>query len=205
MTVNPHPLATHTRALVTLRAVGATLTVGLALAACGAAQPSSRPMSPGELRVAYAGSSPVLAKLHQRRNQLLSGGLTAFRSELHTLRGTPVVVNIWASWCGPCRAEFPFFQTASARLGRTIAFVGVDTLDSAADAKAFLSGFPVPYPSYEDPSGDLARSLVPAQGVPITVYLNRQGKIAYFHQGAYPSEKDLLGDIRRYAGPARAA
>lgn len=184
------------------RVVSATLVPALVFAACGTAQPSSRPLAPGQLRAAYAGSSPVLVKLHQRRNQLLSGGITAFKSELRMLRGTPVVINVWASWCGPCRAEFPLFQSASARLGRTIAFLGVDTLDSASDARAFLSGFPVPYPSYEDPSGDLARSLVPAQGVPITLYLDRQGRVVYFHQGAYPSEKDLLGDIRRYAGPA---
>ena len=204
MTAHGPVPATHRAAVIALRAVCAMLTAGLALAACGTAQPKSRALSPAALRAAYAGSSPVLAELHQRRNQLLSGGLTAFKRELRMLRGTPVVINVWASWCGPCRAEFPFFQTASARLGRSVAFLGVDTLDSAADARSFLSGFPVPYPSYEDPSGDLARSLVPTQGVPITVYLNRRGGVAYFHQGAYPSEHDLLRDIRRYTGPARA-
>jgi len=88
---------------------------------------------------------------------------------------------------GPCRAEFPLFQSASARSGRRIAFVGVDTLDGTGEARSFLSRFPVPYPSYQDPSGDVARSLVPTQGVPITVYIDRAGHTAYFHQGAYPA------------------
>jgi cytochrome c biogenesis protein CcmG/thiol:disulfide interchange protein DsbE len=110
----------------------------------------------------------------------------------------PVVVNVWASWCSPCRAEFPLFQVASTRLGRRVAFVGVDTLDGASDARAFLAKFPVAYPSYEDPSGAIARSLAPTQGVPITVFLGRTGRVSYFHQGAYRSEADLVSDIRRY-------
>lgn len=197
--------ATDRHAIIRARAVFAALTTGVALAACGTAQPASRALPPTALRAAFAGSPPVLVKLHQRGNQLLPGGLTGFKSELRMLQGTPVVINVWASWCGPCRAEFPLFQTASVRLGRRVAFLGVDTLDAVADAKGFLARFPVSYPSYEDPSGDLARSLVPTQGVPITVYLNRQGGVAYFHQGAYPTETDLLGDIHRYARPARAA
>jgi cytochrome c biogenesis protein CcmG/thiol:disulfide interchange protein DsbE len=111
----------------------------------------------------------------------------------------PVVVNVWASWCLPCRAEFPLFQVASTRFGRRVAFLGVDTLDAASDAQAFLARFPVAYPSYADPSGAIARSLVPTQGVPITVFLDRAGRVAYFHQGAYRSERALASDIRRYA------
>jgi len=72
-------------------------------------------------------------------------------------------------------------------------------LDAATDARAFLAKFPVAYPSYQDPSGKLARSLAPAQGVPITVFIDRAGRISYFHQGAYRSEATLMTDIHRYA------
>ncbi|MDQ6807254.1 MAG: TlpA family protein disulfide reductase, partial [Actinomycetota bacterium] len=137
--------------------------------------------------------------LHAQRNQLLGGGAGAFKARLSKLQGAPVVVNVWASWCSPCRAEFPLFQVASTRLGRRVAFLGVDTLDAASDARAFLGKFPVAYPSYEDSSGAIARSLAPTQGVPITVFLDRSGRVTYFHQGPYRTEGALISDIRRYA------
>jgi len=140
-----------------------------------------------------------LVALHAQRNELLGGGTAGFRARLAHLRGFPVVVNVWASWCAPCRAEFPLFQVASLRLGRRVAFLGVDTLDAASDARAFLAKFPVPYPSYQDPAGDLARSVAPAQGVPITAFIDRAGRVSYFHQGAYRNEVSLMSDIRRYA------
>lgn len=176
--------------------------IALALLAvgCGAVQPPSRAPTRAAVRAALAGSPPPLAALHAQRNQLPGGGIRAFEARLHALRGTPVVVNVWASWCVPCRAEFPLFQVASVRLGRRVAFLGVDTRDNAPDARGFLSNFPVSYPSFQDPSGDIARSLAPTEGVPATVFLDPAGRVTYFHQGAYRSERDLVRDIFRYAG-----
>ena len=72
------------------------------------------------------------------------------------MKGYPVVVNQWASWCGPCRAEFPWFQNASAKYGKKVAFLGVDSQDSDDAAKTFLGEYPVPYPSYTDPDKEIA-------------------------------------------------
>src|SRR2546423_8926826 len=72
---------------------------------------------------ALAGAPPPLAALYAEGNQVLSGGADAFKAELGKLRGHPVIVNKWASWCGPCRTEFPVLQQASARFGKRIAFL----------------------------------------------------------------------------------
>src|SRR5438093_8486581 len=105
---------------------------------------------------ALAGAPRSLAALYDQANQLLPGGSGAFQKRLAELRGHPVVVNKWASWCGPCREEMPWFQRQAAERGKRIAFIGVDSKDSDAAAKQFLNEFPVPYPSYTDPGQDIA-------------------------------------------------
>ncbi len=172
----------------------------LALAACGGGgeDGSNRRGHPDYGR-ALAGSPPSLARLHSQANRLLPGGLEAFERRLGGLRGHPVVVNKWASWCGPCREEFPWFQRLSAKLGRRIAFVGVDSRDSAAAARTFLGEFPVPYPSYSDPDQEIARAIGATVGFPGTAFYDSSGELVHVRQGQYPSQSDLEADIRRYA------
>ena len=173
--------------------------VGLLAAGCGASAPVSGAPAPAALSAALRGSPPALAALHTQADQLLGGGTDAFRTRLARLRGYPVVVNAWASWCQPCREEFPLLQSAAARLGRRVAFLGVDVSDGPAAARRFLRSFPVSYPSYMDPDSRIARSLGPAFGVPITAFIDRAGHHAYLHQGAYRDERALLADVNRYA------
>ena len=115
---------------------------------------------------------------------------------MKTLRGYPVVVNAWASWCPPCRTEFPLFGAAAARYGRRVAFVGVDTNDAASDARTFLASHPVSYPSYQSTSADLGW-LAGIEAMPTTVFVDRAGKVVEVHPGQYETEGTLVDDVQR--------
>jgi cytochrome c biogenesis protein CcmG/thiol:disulfide interchange protein DsbE len=141
------------------------------------------------------GSPRPLAALHRRASQLLSSSLTG---EIRTLRGYPIVINAWASWCTPCQQEFGLFAAAAARFGRRVAFLGADTDDSAGAAQAFLEKHPVTYPSYQTTTSALS-SMASLVGLPTTIFLSPTGKVLYVHSGQYVSEGTLAQDIQNYA------
>jgi cytochrome c biogenesis protein CcmG, thiol:disulfide interchange protein DsbE len=171
----------------------------LLIGGCGSSQPKSAAPRPDVARKALAGSPAPLASLHSQAGRLLDGGADAFRARLRTLRGHPVVVNKWASWCGPCRSEFPFFQRLSVERGRRIAFLGVDGNDNEAAAKRFLRQLPVSYPSYKDPNLKVSAVFNGVQAFPSTAFYDRRGRLSFLHQGAYATERKLAQDIARYA------
>jgi thiol-disulfide isomerase/thioredoxin len=180
-------------------AVTAVLVVGLLQ--LGSSQNDAPPLprlSLAQMRSRLAGSPAPLAALHAQANELLPGGLGALRKRLAELKGRAIVVNKWASWCEPCRAEFPIFQHASTDLGRQVAFIGIDSGDaSEAPARAFLGSFPVSYPSYYDHSGRAGAAITDSTFTPVTVIYNRAGEF-FIHQGPYPSVAKLELDVRRY-------
>jgi cytochrome c biogenesis protein CcmG, thiol:disulfide interchange protein DsbE len=147
---------------------------------------------------ALAGAPAPLAALYRQGNELLGGGRDAYEKRIESLRGYPVVVNVWASWCGPCRFEFPAFQRMSAKYGKRVAFLGIDLEDSDDAARTFLDSHPVPYPSYSDPDEEIADSLGDSR-LPETAYYDREGELVYLKLGQYPSESDLRADIERCA------
>ena len=182
-----------------MRRLALFLAACLLAAGCGSEEPKSAAPDRQAGEKALAGAPPALARLHRQANRLLGGGDEAFKARLRELRGYPVVVNKWASWCAPCRAEFPFFQRQAVKRGRKVAFLGVDSNDNDADARKFLRGYPVTYPSYRDPKLGIAAVFNAVQAFPATAYYDRRGRLASVHQGGYTTESKLSEDIERYA------
>jgi thiol-disulfide isomerase/thioredoxin len=182
-------------------ALAAVVTVGLLSAKNSEDGGGDEPAGPTltQARERLKGAPAPLAALHAQSSELLGGGKDAFAKRLRELRGHPVVVNKWGSWCAPCRAEFPTLQRQSVKQGRRVAFLGVDGQDNDDNARTFLEKYPVAYPSYVDGDLSIARSFGAVQGFPSTVFYDRKGEIAYVKQGSYPNEAALARDIRRYA------
>jgi cytochrome c biogenesis protein CcmG, thiol:disulfide interchange protein DsbE len=156
-------------------------------------------LTPAQMHARLAGSPPALARLHAQAGELLNGGGTALHQRLRSLRGMPVVINKWASWCAPCRSEFGPFQHVSVSLGRQVAFIGIDSNDSSrSSALAFLHSFPVSYPSYYDADGTLGEAITGSSFMPVTVFYDRAGR-QYIRQGPYPNLTKLESDVERYA------
>jgi cytochrome c biogenesis protein CcmG/thiol:disulfide interchange protein DsbE len=125
----------------------------------------------------------------QRARPALADG----RVQLEELRGTPVVLNFWASWCIPCKDEAPFLAAAAQAHRRDVAFLGVDIQDFTADARRFLSRLDVPYPSVRE-TGAKVHTAYGLTGVPETYYIDGRGRVVGHATGAV-SPEDLDRDI----------
>jgi cytochrome c biogenesis protein CcmG/thiol:disulfide interchange protein DsbE len=193
---------TPRRAIATLAclALAGLIAVGVAdLPSDSSTSSTATRLTPARTSVLLAGSPPPLAALHEQGGALLQGGARALRARLAALKGYPVVINKWASWCVPCKDELGAFQRAAAEYGRRVAFIGIDSADSnRADAAAFLRSFPVSYPSYYDERGRLGEQITDSSFTPVTVFIGRDGH-QFIHQGQYPSTAKLEQDIQRYA------
>lgn len=178
--------------------VSAALLLGLA--GCGSdGDAATRMSSVSAYKPDLRGADPRLARIYAQSSRLLGGGRPAFERRLRQLRGLPVVVNKWGSWCGPCRNEFPLFQQAAKKLGGKVAFLGVNVNDSRGSARQFLRERPVPYPSYVDDHLAISVLLPPVGGAPTTGFYDTSGKKVHVKAGEYKSTAQLTADIRRYA------
>ncbi|MFG2607867.1 TlpA family protein disulfide reductase [Streptomyces sp. NPDC048514] len=107
---------------------------------------------------------------------------------LSDYRGKVVLVNVWASWCGPCRAEAPELREFQRKwAGRGVRVLGLNHDDDKGDGRAFQTDHHLGYPSLHDPAGRqtlrLPRGLVNPQSLPFTVVVDPQGKIAASRMG----------------------
>lgn len=94
----------------------------------------------------------------------------------------PLVVNVWASWCVPCRSEAPIFRAAHDRFGDRIRFVGIDVRDSQGEALAFMAEFGITYENYFDRNGDIPSALG-GFGLPLTYFFDPGGEGVFFQPG----------------------
>ncbi len=180
----------------------AAAAVALGATACGSGSDAGNPdsaVSASEAKTPLKGAPPPLAAIRDQASQILEGGSAAFEQRLAELEGTPVVVNKWASWCGPCRLEFPFFQEQAVKRGGEIAFLGILSDDSEDHGATFLGELPLPYPSYYDPDQSIAALIEAPRGFPATAFYDRKGKLTYTRQGPYEDAGALAADIKRYA------
>jgi len=187
--------------------VGVALAVACAaaaLGACGSDEGSS--VDPGNAAdapsfdEALKAAPPKLAALYAEGSELIEGGEAAYEETLDSVEGYPVVVNEWGSWCGPCREEFPHFQSQAAQHLDEVAFLGVDTEDNPDAYATFLEEHPIPYPSVADPDGEFSDwAGVALIGQPNTLFYDRDGELVFTHQGPYTDEAALAADVEKYA------
>ena len=189
----------HLRDLAVVLSVGVTLAVAIvAVVLLGHRRMSIPPPS-------HPDSSSALTSLPTQSGRLL-GSTPELLARVRALRGYPIVINAWASWCSPCRAEFGRFASAAARDGRQVAFLGADFDDTPSAGRSFLAQHPVSYPSYLTTNKQLDSSLpVAVQGLPMTIFIDRAGKVVYTHLGEYGSLAAIQRDIAVYLGPKTPA
>jgi thiol-disulfide isomerase/thioredoxin len=187
-----------TRRYTPLIALLGLILVALGASGCGSSSGDQTSKPPDYDRL-LAGAPAPLAALHEQADQLLPGGTDAYEKRIASLQGYPIVANVWASWCNPCRVEFPVLQKLSARYGKRVAFLGVNSEDSADAAATYLEGTPVPYPSYSDPDKAILNSIGAASGLPDTAFYNADGTLCFLKIGQYPDTSELEADVRRFA------
>lgn len=106
--------------------------------------------------------------------------------------GRPVVLNVFASWCGPCQDEAPILRELSRQLP-DVAFLGVDHQDRLEEGRRFVEEHQVPFPTLYDVGGEVARA-VGSHGMPTTAFFDRDGRLVGLHVGPL-SEEELRDRI----------
>ncbi len=162
-------------------ALAGSLVMG-ALAGCSSSGGSAN--SGSQSRFVAGDGSVVLVPAADRvpAPDITGTTLTGEGFALTDYRGKVVVLNVWASWCAPCRAEAPSLNQVSRELApRGVQFIGLATRDTTASAQAFVRRFDVPYPNVWDPDAQLQlafRDSLPPQAIPSTLLIDRRGRVA---------------------------
>lgn len=125
------------------------------------------------------------------------------RISLSDYAGQVVVLNVWGSWCAPCRAEAGYLATAAEKMESAgVQFVGINVRDRRADAADFETNREVPYPSIFDPQMRILLAIrgFPVSSVPATIVLDRQHRVAHIWLMPFASPASLIAEVTRIAG-----
>jgi thiol-disulfide isomerase/thioredoxin len=141
------------------------------LAVTGAAVPPASAKTPGEVEVGQV--------LRQAPMQ----GILGPSRLLSDFRGKPLIINVWASWCGPCKAEMPSLQRLAQRAGQQVQVIGISTDDYQDRAESFVRTFGIAFPNFIDSKLRLEHMLG-AERLPLTLLVDAQGKVVAKHFGA---------------------
>jgi thiol-disulfide isomerase/thioredoxin len=168
------------------RQLVALAVLAVVAAACSSSSPpGAEGGSP--VRAAPATNAATAALLPTNVLALPSFDFGRFEELLGQLRGTPVLVNIWASWCGPCRTEAPHLADAARRFGSKVQFLGVDILDSRPSARSFMQQEGWTYPSVYDETGAI-RDRLGFIGQPVTAFFDASGTLVSSWSGPVTPE-----------------
>ncbi len=168
--------------MTALRAALLALTLPCALALAGCSNDVGSSGNQG-----YVAGKGVITSVQaadrKKPGEVAGRTLDGKRVSLADFHGKVVVVNVWGSWCGPCRAEAPMLAQAARDLAKKdVVFLGIDSRDPSQDAaKAFVRRFDVPYPSLYDQQGTTLlafRGTLTPNSVPSTVVVDPQGRVA---------------------------
>ena len=119
-------------------------------------------------------------------------------AQLGALRG-PMVVNVWGSWCGPCKDEMPIFVDFYSKYKEKVSLIGISVEEAdVQDARDFVKLYGMSWPNLNDPDGSTRGTL--GMGVPITLFIDAQGKVAYKKIGVVTTIEELERDTKKYLG-----
>ncbi len=118
--------------------------------------------------------------------------------KLSDFYGKPIVLNFWASWCGPCQYEMPHFQTLYDELGEEVQFIMLNLADGYQEtvekASEFIESNQYTFPVYYDTNLDAAFKYA-VYSIPVTYFINSDGEIVETHRGIFEKEEDLREEI----------
>jgi thiol-disulfide isomerase/thioredoxin len=181
-----------------MRRTVAVLAAGVLLAGCSTGSDAVDVNNGGEFRfVAGTPSGEVIPEGERAAAPSFSGTLLdGDRFDSSSLAGHPAVLNFWGSWCAPCRVETPEFSEVAADLADDgVQFLGIDVKEADQQfAVAFVDRFDISFPSLYDPRGEVALAFrdYPANAIPSTIVLDREGRVAAVYTGAVAQD-----DLRR--------
>jgi peroxiredoxin len=203
----PSPLGHHRASRVLL---GGLLLVPVALLAAGCSGATASGTGSSDTGfVSGDGTLTVLKESVRQPAPTISGPtLEGGTFDLAEQRGQVVVLNVWGSWCGPCRAEAPQLERAAVALApKGVQFVGLNTRDKPEPAKAFIKRFGITFPSLSDPDGRLQlgfRDTLPPAAIPSTLVIDREGRVAARIIGPLESQSTLVALVEQVLDGAPA-